>query len=113
VDGQWVAAEGERPQPGSGHDLYARAQCPALGWLVTGATLYYAGAFVCAPRAGGRKLPVCACLDTDDDGSIDEARPTPRPLQRACTPPVPPPVILVCPALPSAGGPGAAGEGRT
>lgn len=32
--GAWVAPEGDRPHPLSGHDAYSKCKCPAVGWLL-------------------------------------------------------------------------------
>ena len=38
--GAWIAPEGDLPHPQSGHDLYARMECPALGWFFTLALMF-------------------------------------------------------------------------
>ena len=34
-NGVWVSPDGDRPLPESGRDLYARMECPAIGWVFT------------------------------------------------------------------------------
>jgi len=45
--GFWKVPEGDLPHPLSGHDLYARMQCPALGWFVTFMILFATPYLLC------------------------------------------------------------------